>query len=250
MNEPVKKWVDPIISVDGVSKTYRSGSTEVAALRGVSLRVRRGEFLAIAGPSGSGKTTLLNLIGCLDVASGGAVVIGGEHVSSLDRKQLALFRRNHLGFIFQSFNLIPVLTAYENVSFALSLITRDAKQVRTRTMAMLDEVGLGDMADRRPAQLSGGQQQRVAIARALVKEPDIVLADEPTANVDSEIGEGLLELMRRLNRQRSTTFLFSTHDAMVMDYADRLVRLQDGRITHDETRGPDRGTTAPPAADC
>ncbi len=235
---------DPIISVDQVSKTYHSGSTEVAALRGVSLQVQRGEFLAIAGPSGSGKTTLLNLIGCLDVASSGEVVVSGERVSSLDRKQLALFRRNYLGFIFQSFNLIPVLTAYENVSFALSLITRDAKQVRARTKAMLDEVGLGAMADRRPGQLSGGQQQRVAIARALVKEPDIVLADEPTANVDSEIGEGLLELMRTLNRQRSTTFLFSTHDAMVMDYADRLVRLQDGRITHDERRRPNRPAAA------
>ena len=203
------------------------------------MQVRRGEFLAIAGPSGSGKTTLLNLIGCLDVATGGEVVIYGQHVSRLDRKQLALFRRNHLGFIFQSFNLIPVLTAYENVSFALSLITRDAQQVRARSLEILDEVGLGEMADRRPGQLSGGQQQRVAIARALVKEPAIVLADEPTANVDSETGDGLLQLMRTLNRQRATTFLFSTHDAMVMDYADRLVRLQDGRITRDEKRGPD-----------
>ena len=222
--------------MDNVTKVYRSGSTEVAALRGVSLRVESGAFLAIAGPSGSGKTTLLNLIGCLDSATSGEVVIGGERVSELNRKRLALFRRHHLGFVFQSFNLIPVLTAYENVSFALSLITRDPKQVRARTMAVLEAVGLGDLADRRPGELSGGQQQRVAIARALVKDPDIVLADEPTANVDSEIGEGLLELMRTLNRQHSTTFLFSTHDAMVMDWADRLVRLHDGRITADETR--------------
>ena len=233
-----------MISVDNVTKVYRSGSTEVAALRGVSLRVDGGAFLAIAGPSGSGKTTLLNLIGCLDTATSGDVVIGGQRVSDLNRKQLALFRRDHLGFIFQSFNLIPVLTAFENVSFALSLLTRDAKQVRDRTMAILDDVGLADMADRRPGELSGGQQQRVAIARALVKDPDIVLADEPTANVDSEIGEGLLELMRSLNRRHSTTFLFSTHDAMVMDYADRLVRLQDGRISADELRAADGGAPA------
>ena len=234
-----------MILVDNVTKVYRSGSTEVAALRGVSLRVESGAFLAIAGPSGSGKTTLLNLIGCLDTATSGEVVIGGERVSDLNRKQLALFRRHHLGFVFQSFNLIPVLTAYENVSFALSLVNRDPKQVRARTMAILDAVGLGDMADRRPGELSGGQQQRVAIARALVKAPDIVLADEPTANVDSEIGEGLLELMRTLNRQHSTTFLFSTHDAMVMDYADRLVRLHDGRITSDETRAAEPHSAAP-----
>ena len=225
-----------MISVQSVTKLYQSGTTEVAALRGVSLEVARGEFLAIAGPSGSGKTTLLNLIGCLDVATSGEVVIDDQQVSGMNRKQLALFRRHHLGFVFQSFNLIPVLTAYENVSFALSLITRDAKQVRTRTMEILGEVGLGGMTDRRPGELSGGQQQRVAIARALVKEPAIVLADEPTANVDSETGEGLLELMRTLNRQRATTFIFSTHDAMVMDYAARLVRLQDGNVTSDEVR--------------
>ena len=234
-----------MILVDNVTKVYRSGSTEVAALRGVSLRVDSGAFLAIAGPSGSGKTTLLNLVGCLDSATSGEVVISGERVSDLNRKQLALFRRHHLGFVFQSFNLIPVLTAYENVSFALSLISRDPKQVRASTMAILDDVGLGDMADRRPGELSGGQQQRVAIARALVKAPDIVLADEPTANVDSEIGEGLLELMRTLNRQHSTTFLFSTHDAMVMDHADRLVRLHDGRITGDETRAAEHDSAAP-----
>lgn len=228
--------VSGLISIRNVTKVYRSGTTEVAALRGVSLEVNRGEFLAIAGPSGSGKSTLLNLIGCLDEATAGEVLIEGQAVSGLNRKQLALFRRQHLGFVFQSFNLIPVLTAYENVSLALSLLTPDAGEVRTRSLEMLGEVGLQDMTGRRPAELSGGQQQRVAIARALVKEPQIVLADEPTANVDSEIGEGLLELMRRLNRQLGSTFIFSTHDAMVMDYADRLVRLQDGRIVADERR--------------
>ena len=233
-----------MISVRDVTKVYHSGTTEVAALRGVSLEVERGEFLAIAGPSGSGKSTLLNLIGCLDVATGGDVLIDGQAVADLSRKQLALFRRHHLGFVFQSFNLIPVLTAYENVSFALSLITRDAKEVRTRSLEMLKEVGLQDTADRRPGELSGGQQQRVAIARALVKEPRIVLADEPTANVDSETGEGLLELMRTLNRQRGCTFLFSTHDAMVMNYAARLVRLQDGRIAGDEMRAAAAGDGA------
>ena len=225
-----------MISIRNVTKMYRSGTTEVAALRGVSLQVKRGEFVAIAGPSGSGKSTLLNLIGCLDAATAGEVLIDDQAVSGLSRKQLALFRRNHLGFVFQSFNLIPVLSAYENVSLALSLLTRDAREVRTRSLEMLGEVGLEEMIGRRPGELSGGQQQRVAIARALVKEPQIVLADEPTANVDSEIGEGLLELMRRLNRQLGSTFIFSTHDAMVMDYADRLVRLQDGRIVADEHR--------------
>ena len=225
-----------LISIRNVTKVYRSGTADVAALRGVSLEVNRGEFLAIAGPSGSGKSTLLNLIGCLDAATAGDVLIDDQAVSGLTRKQLALFRRNHLGFVFQSFNLIPVLTAYENVSLALSLLTLDAGEVRTRSLEMLTGVGLQDMAGRRPAELSGGQQQRVAIARALVKKPQIVLADEPTANLDSETGEGLLELMRRLNRQLGSTFIFSTHDAMVMDYADRLVRLQDGRIVADESR--------------
>ena len=236
-----------MISVRNVTKVYSSGTTEVAALRGVNLEVERGEFLAIAGPSGSGKSTLLNLIGCLDVATGGDVLIYGQEVSGLSRKQLALFRRHHLGFVFQSFNLIPVLSAYENVSFALSLITRDAKEVRTRSLEILKEVGLEDMTDRRPGELSGGQQQRVAIARALVKEPQIVLADEPTANVDSETGEGLLELMRTLNRQLGSTFIFSTHDAMVMDYAARLVRLQDGTIASDERRAATATATAGPA---
>ena len=233
-----------MISIRNVTKVYRSGTTEVAALRGVSLDVKRGEFLAIAGPSGSGKSTLLNLIGCLDAATAGAVMIDGQAVSGLNRKQLALFRRHHLGFVFQSFNLIPVLTAYENVSLALSLITRDARVVRARSLEMLGEVGLQDLTGRRPGELSGGQQQRVAIARALVKEPRIVLADEPTANVDSETGEGLLELMRRLNRQLGSTFIFSTHDAMVMDYAARLVRLQDGRIVSDESRDEAASRTA------
>ena len=225
-----------MISIRNVTKVYRRGSSEVAALRGVSLEVARGEFLAIAGPSGSGKSTLLNLIGCLDAATGGEVLIEGQPVSGLDRKQLALFRRHHLGFVFQSFNLIPVLTAYENVSFAMSLITRDANQVRARSLEMLAEVGLQELTERRPGELSGGQQQRVAIARALVRKPAIVLADEPTANVDSATGEGLLELMCRLNRQFGSTFIFSTHDAMVMDYAGRLVRLQDGRVAGDRRR--------------
>ncbi len=237
-----------LISIRNVSKVYRSGSNEVAALRGVSLEVERGEFLAIAGPSGSGKSTLLNLIGGLDSASGGEVLIDGRPLSGLDRKQLALFRRRHLGFVFQSFNLIPVLTAYENVAFAMSLITRDAAEVRRRSLRMLAEVGLREQTERRPGELSGGQQQRVAIARALVREPPIVLADEPTANVDSATGDGLLALMRRLNRRLGATFIFSTHDAMVMDYAARLVRLQDGHVAADERRSPAAGPAAGPGA--
>jgi putative ABC transport system ATP-binding protein len=225
-----------MIKVDNVTKEYRTDHTAVHALRGVSLEIRPAEFLSIAGPSGSGKTTLLNLIGCLDVPSTGEIYIAGEAVSGESRIELATLRRHKLGFVFQTFNLIPVLSAYENVSFALSLLGVDGAPLRERTLQALEEVGLSGLEKRRPGELSGGQQQRVAVARALVKGPQIVLADEPTANLDSDTGREILELMGALNRTHGTTFIFSTHDPMVMDFARRLVLLHDGSVTRDERR--------------
>jgi len=226
-----------MIKVENVTKNYTVGQTVVHALRGVTLDIEKGEFLSIAGPSGSGKTTLLNLIGCLDKATSGEIYIVGEAVSSKNRKELALLRRQRLGFVFQSFNLIPVLTAYENVSFALSLLGVNGSEIKDRTYKLLEEVGLKGMETRLPGELSGGQQQRVAVARALIKEPDMVLADEPTANLDSDTGHEILDLMAALNEKHGTTFVFSTHDQMVMDYARRLVKLHDGDVTSDERRG-------------
>ncbi len=225
-----------MIQINKVKKTYRSGETSVQALRGVDLAIESGEFLSIAGPSGSGKTTLLNLIGCLDKADEGSIHIDSIDVATKSRKELALLRREKIGFVFQSFNLIPVLTAFENAAFPLSLLGISEQEIKSRTMEMLEEVGLEEMAHRKPAELSGGQQQRVAIARALIKDPEIVLADEPTANLDSHTGEDILKLMEELNTRHNTTFIFSTHDQMVMDYAHRLVQLHDGVIHSDEVR--------------
>ena len=225
-----------LILVRDLTKNYVSGETSVRALKGINLDISKGEFLSIAGPSGSGKSTLLNLLGCIDCHDGGEIIIDGEKVSALNRVALANFRRRRLGFVFQSYNLIPVLTAYENVAFALNLLGLAEKEVRERTMAILEEVGLASMEHRLPGRLSGGQQQRVAVARALVKNPAIVLADEPTANLDSETGEAILKMMRDMNVRHQTTFIFSTHDKMVMDQARRLVLLHDGNIVSDEAR--------------
>lgn len=225
-----------MITLKDVKKNYQAGETEVKALRGVNLDIQKGEFMSIAGPSGSGKTTLLNLIGCLDKADSGEIIVDGITIKNQKKKELALLRRGKIGFIFQSFNLIPVLSAFENVSFVLSLLNLPDAEIKKRTEEILNEVGLGDMMDRRPNQLSGGQQQRVAIARALVKNPLLVLADEPTANLDSETGKDILKLMKDLNKKHNTTFIFSTHDPMVMDYADRLVLLHDGEIQSDNAK--------------
>jgi putative ABC transport system ATP-binding protein len=224
-----------MVKVDGVKKDYTVGKITVHALRGVSLVVDEGEFMSIAGPSGSGKTTLLNIIGCLDTASSGEVFIDNEPVSGKSKKELALLRRDKLGFVFQSFNLIPVLTALENVSFALSLLELDNAAVHKRSLRILEEVGLKGMEKRFPNELSGGQQQRVAIARALVKEPGIVLADEPTANLDSETGIEIIELMHQINRERRTSFIFSTHDPKIMQRADRVYYLHDGNLAKEQT---------------
>ncbi|MFP4303105.1 MAG: ABC transporter ATP-binding protein [Alkalispirochaetaceae bacterium] len=227
-----------MIDVKGIHKRYQSGDTSVHALRGVSLQIEPGEFTAIAGPSGSGKSTLLNIVGCLDQPDEGSIRIDDTDLTRADKTERADFRRQSLGFIFQSFNLIPVLTAYENVAFVLSLLGLESKEVERRTVDLLREVGLEGMEHRRPSKLSGGQQQRVAIARALIKGPRIVLADEPTANLDSETGRAILELMRQLNERHGTTFIFSTHDHMVMEFARRLVHLRDGEISEDERRSP------------
>jgi putative ABC transport system ATP-binding protein len=225
-----------MIAVKNLHKTYKAGDTRVKALRGVSLDIEKGEFISLAGPSGSGKTTLLNIIGCIDSADSGDVTISGRSIISLKKDQQAAFRRDNLGFVFQSYNLIPVLTAFENVAFSLNLMGVDDEETKERTMAILREVGLEGMEDRRPGRLSGGQQQRVAIARAIVKDPEILLADEPTANLDSKTGQEILELMRNLNENHHSTFIFATHDPMVMDFAGRLVQLHDGEIQSDERR--------------
>ena len=224
--------MDPICRLEGVSKDYGEGVGKVRALSSVSLDVFPGEFTVFSGPSGSGKTTLLNLIGCLDRATEGRILIGGEDTSKLVGAALSALRARKIGFIFQSFNLIPVLTALENVELALQLAGSTGDK-RARAARTLGDVGLGDLLNRRPAQLSGGQQQRVAIARALVKEPALVIADEPTANLDTANGHAVLELMQALNRDRGATFLFSTHDPRVLDVARRIVTLQDGRLTGD-----------------
>jgi len=225
-----------MISLEQVTRIYTAGELNVHALRGIDLTIEQGTFMSIAGPSGSGKTTLLNIIGCIDKADGGTVLIDGKDVGEMNTVQKAEYRRDELGFVFQSYNLIPVLTAYENVALALSLLNLKKSEVKVRAMAMLKEVGLEGMENRIPSRLSGGQQQRVAIARALAKEPRVILADEPTANLDSETGEDILKLMRKMNEKHQMTFIFSTHDRMVMDYARRLVLLHDGLIAHDTTR--------------
>jgi putative ABC transport system ATP-binding protein len=222
-----------LVELENVVKDYRLGKAIIPALRGVSLAIEQGEFLCIAGPSGSGKTTLLNLIGCLDRPTSGKVRLEGRDVTSLSAHELALIRRRRIGFVFQTFNLIPVLSAYENVEFPLFLRGVPAGERRRRVGQVLEAVGLERVARHRPDELSGGQQQRVAVARALVTEPALVLADEPTANLDSATGEEIIELMHGINREQGTTFIFSTHDPQVMERASRAVRLRDGRLDLD-----------------
>ncbi|MDR2793132.1 MAG: ABC transporter ATP-binding protein [Treponema sp.] len=219
-----------------VVKDYDLNGIAVHALRGISLAFESGEFTVIAGPSGSGKSTFLHLAGCLDTLTSGSLGITGINMAELSKKQLALLRRRSIGFIFQAYNLIPVLSCIENVSFPLTLLGVDRKEIRERSRAALRDVGLSGMENRRPKEMSGGQQQRVAIARALVKRPALILADEPTANLDSKIGREILELMLELNKSEGTTFIFSTHDQMVMDYARRVVRIRDGLIEGEEVK--------------
>ena len=225
-----------MIEAKGVSKTYAEGEVKVHALHPVDLAIRRGEFTAVAGPSGSGKTTLLNIISGLDTPSGGRIKLAGREMSSMTQGELSDFRRDHIGFIFQAYNLIPVLTVGENIEYVLLLRGVSPGERSARVNRILDEVGLAGKRGRFPAQLSGGQQQRVAIARAMVSGPDIILADEPTANLDSATGSALMDMMRELNEGKGMTFLFSTHDRMIMEKSSRLVTLKDGRVESDSLK--------------
>lgn len=220
-----------IIDVKEIKKDYPLGKTKVHALRGINLSVKEGGFISIIGASGSGKTTLLNIIGCVDHATSGSVFIKGEEVTRMNDKKLTDLRLYHIGFIFQTFNLIPVLNIMENVEFPLVLMKKLKKsEIRKRSEKLIEEVGIKEFIKHRPFELSGGQRQRVAIARALVTNPDIVLADEPTANLDSETGNTIIELMKELNKKEKTTFVFSTHDPDVIKHANEVVRIKDGLI--------------------
>jgi putative ABC transport system ATP-binding protein len=231
-----------IVDVRNVSKDYMLGKTVVPALRDVTLEVGEGEFLSIAGPSGSGKTTLLNLVGCVDTPTAGTVLVNGQDTRRLSERALTDLRLRTIGFIFQSFNLVSVLSVFQNVEFPLLLQgTLTKRERRRRVQGLLEAVGLAEHARHRPSELSGGQRQRVAIARALVTRPKLVLADEPTANLDSATGANIIDLMRDMNRRDGTTFIFSTHDPKVMSHANAVVRIADGRIAAREPMGAAAG---------
>ncbi|MEX0685824.1 MAG: ABC transporter ATP-binding protein [Balneolales bacterium] len=223
-----------IITTSKLSKIYNPDTVPVHALREVSLSIEEGEFTSIVGPSGSGKTTLLNMIGGLDSPTSGYVMINGDNITEMKEGKLIDYRLNNIGFVFQAYNLIPVFTAKENVSFIMLLQKRDKKEMEARTMELLSEVGLGGRENARPKELSGGQQQRVAVARALASRPKFILADEPTANLDSASAMNLLDIMERMNKEQNITFIFSTHDQRVIDRARRVVTMVDGRIDKDE----------------
>jgi len=223
----------PIVTVRDLKRTYKQGLLDVHALRGVDLDIEPGEFTALMGPSGSGKTTLLNQIGALDKPSSGSVKVDGQELAGMSKAQLSGLRLNRIGFVFQAYNLIPVLTAFENAEFVLMMRGISVADRKARVMQTLADVGLEGMEHRRPAELSGGQQQRVAVARAIVGEPALVLADEPTANLDSKTGNDLIALMRRLNAEKGITFVFATHDPKVMEAATRVVNMVDGEVAED-----------------
>ena len=224
------------VSLRNVGKTYRLDTVTVPALSAVSIDIRPGRFTVLCGPSGSGKTTLLNMMGCIDRPDEGEIQVDGQAVQAMTDDALSDFRARRIGFVFQNFNLLPVLTAFENVEYPLVLAAVPAAQRKERVRTLLDAVGLADRAGNRPGQLSGGQRQRVAIARALATEPALVLADEPTANLDSQTGAEIIALMRRLQRERGASFVFSSHDPMVLAQADDVVRIRDGRIDAIEHR--------------
>ncbi|MBL8968144.1 MAG: ABC transporter ATP-binding protein [Spirochaetaceae bacterium] len=240
-----------IVELKDVRKVYPLGKVEVEAVKGVSFCIEKGDFISIAGPSGSGKTTILNMIGCVDRPTAGLVSIAGTPTKDLKDKALTNLRHETLGFIFQSFNLVPVLNVRENVEFPLLLgkESRGKKEREEWIDYLIEEVGLTQWARHRPNELSGGQRQRVAIARALVTKPQIVLADEPTANLDSKTGEQILELMKKINREMETTFIFSTHDARIVNIADHVIRLQDGLVTENLRRGEDAGAACEAGAE-
>ncbi len=223
-----------IIRTENLEKTYEDNGVPVKAVRGVSMTIEPGEFTVIAGPSGSGKTTLLNLIGALDVPTAGTVMLENAVLAELSRDQLSDLRLRKIGFVFQAYNLIPVLSAIENVEFTMVLSGVSEKDRTDRAMKVLNELGIGELANKRPNEMSGGQQQRVAVARAIVNDPALVLADEPTANLDSKTGEELLDLMENMNREKQITFVFSSHDPQVIERAHRLITLKDGQIVEDK----------------
>lgn len=222
-----------IVTADNIKKSYFQGKVKVPALRGITVSVEKSQFMAIAGPSGSGKTTMLNIIGGIDTPDSGTIVVDNNKYSQMKQSRLAQLRLHKIGFVFQAYNLIPVLSAEENVEYIMMLQGQPAKERKQKARAILDDVGLEGKYKRKPSQLSGGQQQRVAVARAIVSNPAIVLADEPTANLDSQTGESLLNMMKKMNQEKKVTFIFSTHDNMVMDYAKRLVKVKDGQIEDD-----------------
>ena len=226
-----------VLSAKDLRKTYQQGEIQVHALQGIDLDIDQGDFVVLAGPSGSGKTTLLNLFGALDEPTSGTVTVDGHELATLNRRSCADLRRDRIGFVFQAYNLVPVLTAYENAELILMLQGVPPAERRAKVMPLLQAVGLEGMEDRRPNQLSGGQQQRVAVARALAPNPAIVLADEPTANLDSKTSTALLDTMRELNESSGTTFVFSSHDQKVIDRARRLVWLEDGHVVRDQRPG-------------
>jgi len=223
-----------VIEIKDLVKIYNSSEVQVKAVNGITINFEESEFTAVVGPSGSGKTTFLNMLGGLDRPTSGSVKIGGINVWDLSSRKLIDFRMNNIGFVFQSYNLIPVLTAGENVEFIMHLQGRPKKEREQRTKELLETVGIGDRIKSRPAKLSGGQQQRVAVARALASKPEFILADEPTANLDSTATSGLLELMSQMNKKYNTTFIFATHDQRVMDKARRIITIDDGKIIKDE----------------
>lgn len=233
MNDESKQ---DVIVTEAVTKTYSDNGIPVEAVRGIDLEIKRGEFTAVVGPSGSGKTTFLNIISGLDTVTSGKVWLAGNLLSEMSGRELSDFRRDSIGFIFQAYNLIPVLTVEENIEYIMLLQAVPKNERHRRVNLMLEQLGLAEFANRLPSKLSGGQQQRVAVARAMVAKPVLVLADEPTANLDSKTGGELLDMMRELNRSTGMTFLFSTHDGMIMERATRLITLKDGRVASDERR--------------
>ncbi|WP_075590677.1 ABC transporter ATP-binding protein [Labilibacter marinus] len=225
-----------VIETNNLTKTYNDSEVEVHAVQGIDLKIEEGEFTAIVGPSGCGKTTFLNMVGGLDQPTSGTVRVGDTYVNELKSSELIDFRLHNIGFVFQAYNLIPVLTARENVEFIMQLQGKDKKEREQRASNLLTEVGLGDRINSRPSRLSGGQQQRVAVARALASKPKFVLADEPTANLDSKSTETLLDMMEKLNKEENITFIFSTHDMRVVNKARRVIKLEDGKIISDERK--------------
>jgi len=224
-----------LLEVKNLNKIYHTGKIDFQALHNISIAIEKGEFTAICGPSGSGKTTLLNIIGCIDMADSGEIILDGTNLKGRTSRELAYLRRKYFGFIFQTYNLIPVLTVYENVELPLKLLKKYSDtEIRKRVMEVLEEVGLNGLENRKPLELSGGQQQRVSIARALVKKPKMILADEPTANLDTTTGESIVHLMMEMNKREGVTFIFSTHDQMIMKHARRLISIRDGKIEGDK----------------